>query len=80
MEYRENGSKYKNYCEWEFTKQTPYNYGKYCILQHNLSNKIFSSKNETLQSLLSFYEQSIIFLLKYIDRLKHFKNYHWKNR
>ena len=80
MEYRDNGYRFRNYCEWELTKQTPYNYERNGLLQHILSRNIVSTENKVLKVILSYYEQSIIFLLKYVDRLKHFKNYHWKNR
>lgn len=80
MEYRDNGYRFQNYCEWESTKQTPYDYKRNGLLQHILSRNIVSTENKVLKVILSYYEQSIIFLLKYVDRLKHFKNYHWKNR
>ena len=80
MEYRDNGYRFRNYCEWESTKQTPYNYERNGLLQHILSRNIVLTENKVLKVILSYYEQSIIFLLKYVDRLKHFKNYHWKIR
>jgi hypothetical protein len=80
MEYRENGTKYKDYCLWGDRKISPYDYERHGLLKHIMSNKIVSSQNSILQFVLSYYEKSIIFLLKYIDRLKHFKNYHAKNR
>ena len=80
MEYRENGERYKKYRIWNSTKQSLYDYENHGLIQHIISNKIVNSKNKILQIILSYYEQNIIFLLKYVDRLKHFKNYHWKNR
>lgn len=80
MEYRDNGTRFENYYKWESVKQSPYNYKKNGLLQHLLSKRIVTTKNHILKFLLTYYEQSIIFLLKYVDRLKHFKNYHWKNR
>ena len=80
MEYTENGTRFKNNCLWESTKQTPYNYEKYGLIQHILSSRIANSKNHILKVILKYYEQSIVFMLKYVDRLKNFKNYHWKNR
>lgn len=80
MQYRENGTRYKDYCLWEDKKYSPYNYERNGLLKHIMSNKIVGSQNSILQFVLSYYEKSIIFLLKYVDRLKHFKNYHWKNR
>ena len=80
MQYRENGSKYKEYYLWEDRKNKPYDYEKHGLLQHIMSNVIVNSHNSILQFVLSYYEKSIVFLLKYVDRLKHFKNYHAKNR
>lgn len=80
MQYRENGTRYKDYCLWDDRKRAPYDYARHGLLKHIMSNKIVSSQNPILQFVLSYYEKSIIFLLKYVDRLKHFKNYHWKNR
>lgn len=77
---RENGTRFKYYDNWEVTKNTPYNYSKNGLLKHLLSPIITNSKNQFLQYILYYYEESIIYVLKYIDRLKHFKNYHWKNR
>lgn len=80
MRCYDNGTRFKSYCEWGSTNNTPYNYERYGLLKYLLSSKIINTNNETLRYILKYYEQSIIFLLKYIDRLKHFKNYHWKNR
>lgn len=80
MEYRENGQRFYNYHKWESVKLNPYDYQKNGLIKHILSKKIVYTKNHILKTILIFYEQTIIFLLKYIDRLKHFKNYHWRNR
>lgn len=80
MEYRENNTRYKYYYRWETGGIKEYNYAVDGLLQHILSHKIVESKNAILQVMLQYYESSIVFVLKYIDRLKHFKNYHWKNR
>lgn len=80
MEYRENGTRYKDYCEWEAHKQSPYNYERNGLLRHILSRPIVTSQNQILQYILTYYEKTLVFLMKYVDRLKHFKNYHWKNR
>lgn len=80
MQYKENGTRYKGYYLWEDRKNTPYDYERFGLLKHIMSNKIVESKNPILQFILGYYEKSLIFLMKYIDRLKNFKNYHWKNR
>jgi hypothetical protein len=80
MRYRENGMKYINNCMWEKKVQEPYNYNRNGLLQHIMSKNISQSNNIVLNKLLYYYEQSIIHLLKYVDRFKHFKDYHWSNR
>ena len=80
MIYNENGTRFKSYKEWESTKYTPYDYEKNGIIQHIASRGIATATNPILKTLLSYYDKSITFLLKYVDRLKNFKNYHWKNR
>ena len=80
MQYRENGTRYSDYSLWESKKYEAYDYGRNGLLKHIISHKIVESKNPILQSLLVYYEKSLIFVLKYIDRLRHFKNYHAKNR
>jgi hypothetical protein len=80
MQVRENGTRFKKYWKWEDRKQSPYDYENKGLLKHLLSERITTSKNVILQNILSYIEQSLIFVMKYIDRLKHFKNYHWKNR
>lgn len=77
---RENGTRFKYYDNWDKSKNSPYNYSKNGLIKHLLSPVIVNSKNKFLQYILYYYEESIIYVLKYIDRLKHFKNYHWKNR
>lgn len=80
MEYRENGTRYKDYRVWQNRKYAPYDYENEGIVQHIMSNRIVDTDNQTLKILLAYFEQSIVYVLKYVDRLKHFKNYHWKNR
>ena len=80
MEYRENGTQYEGYAEWETVLNAPYDYKRKGLLQHIMSKRIVNTKNVMLQNTLKYFEQSLIFVMKYIDRLKHFKNYHWKNR
>lgn len=80
MQYRENGTKYQNYYLWENRKYAPYDYMRGGLLQHILSNKIVTTENPILKFVLQYYEKSIFFMLKYVDKLKHFKNYHLNNR
>lgn len=80
MKQNENGTQYNEYRKWGSVKVQAYDYEKDGLLQHILSNKIVASNNIILKIILRYYEKSIIMLLKYVDELKNFKNYHWKNR
>ena len=45
-----------------------------------MSNSILNTTNPALKIILQYVESSLIFVMKYIDVLKNFKNIHWKNR
>lgn len=77
---RQLGTRYKYYDEYENKKNQPYNYEKYGLLNKIISSKITNTNNSILRVILAYYEKSLVFLLKYIDRLKNFKNYNWVNR
>ena len=80
MTYNDNGNRYKHYQHWANVKNAPYDYERYGLLNKIMSNRIYNTTNEALKVILSYYERSLIFVMKYVDRLKHFKNPYWKNR
>ena len=80
MIYRQNYTKYNNYHKWETTLNAPYDYKRKGILQHILSSCIVQTKNKITKFMLKVYEDHIVSMLEYVDELKNFKNYHWKNR
>lgn len=80
MEYNLNGNRYKNFHNWETQKYMEYDYEKYGLLKKIMSNTIVNTKNKPLKIILNYYEQSLIFIMRYVDRLKNFKNPCWKNR
>lgn len=80
MEIRTNGTRYKRYKNWNKTKYDSYDYEKNGLLKHLMSRKIIESKNNITQFILQYFEKSMIFLMRYIDELKNFKNIHYKNR
>lgn len=81
---RTNGTRFEQYYKSEFyrekTKNPTYNYESNGILVNIMSHKIIESRNKFLQEILSFVEKSLLYLLKYTDELKRFKDVHWKNR
>lgn len=75
-----NGERFKSYSLWNITKQTPYDYERNGLVKKIVSKPIANTDNPVLKIVLQFYESSIVYVLKYIDTLKHFKDVHWKNR
>ena len=73
-------TRYKNYTLYESKLHQPYDYERYGFVNKILSNKIVNTNNTILKVILQYYEKSFVFVMKYIDRLKHFKNYNWVNR
>lgn len=80
MEVRNNGSRFANYNLWEDVKHAPYDYTNNGLLNHIMSSAIVNTNNGVLKILLQFVESSLLFVMKYTDVLKNFKNIHWKNR
>lgn len=80
MEKHSNGYKYKGDDKWETKLHQPYEYEKEGLLNKLLSGDIIKSANPITRLVLQYYEKTIIFLLQYVDVLKNFKNYNWKNR
>jgi hypothetical protein len=80
MEVRNNGTRFINYNAWEVVKNEPYDYAKNGLLRHIMSPAIVNTNNGVLKVILQFVESSLIFVMKYTDVLKNFKNIHWKNR
>ena len=77
---RQLGPRYINYDKWCKVKNAPYNYAKYGLLSKVLSNQIVNTDNSALKMILSYLENTSIFLMKYVDELRNFKNIHWRNR
>lgn len=80
MEANTNGNRFKNYYLWEDKKNMPYDYSREGLLKYIMSPVILNTKNTALKTLLNYIESSMIFVMKYTDILKNFKNIHWKNR
>ena len=80
METHINGYRYYNKDNWEIKLHQPYDYVKKGLVNHLLSHTIIESKNPILRIILQYYEKTLIFLMKYVDVLKNFKNYNWQNR
>ena len=80
MVYQTNGDRYKKYYKWEDVKKSAYNYEREGLLKHIMSKRIVETDNYVLRLMLDYYERSLVFLMRYVDELRNFKNIHWKNR
>ena len=80
MEAFKNGERYEAYKEWDALKNTPYDYERKGLLDKIMSKRIAKSENKVLKPFLKYYEQCIVFMLKYVDELKYYKNFLHKNR
>lgn len=80
MEVQRNEQRYNQYWKWNKELYGVYDYERCGLINHLLTKNIVETKNKTTQIILSFYESSLIFLMKYVDKLKHFKDVAWKNR
>lgn len=64
------------YTQYNSLGKNNYNYTRYGILNKCLP-KIFFRHNTVLASFLQLIDMRLVMLLKYIDRLKHFKHITW---
>lgn len=78
MEYRAPGTKYDYISKCEQSKYAPYDYKNKGILPQVLPKVITQTKNKTTQIVLQLIETTTIFLLKYVDELKYFKNWNYR--
>lgn len=80
METYENGHRFTSCSLYESRLHEPYDYARDGLANKTLSHKIVETTNPLLQSILSYYEYALVFMLKFGDNLKQFKNFNWKNR
>lgn len=80
MEIRNNGKRFEKYNKWEYQRNRPYNYQRDGLLNKIMSPAIVNTTNPMLKVIIEFVESSLIYLMKYVDILKNFKNIYWTNR
>lgn len=80
MEVHTNNYRFYNYKKWEHKKNAPYDYERNGLLKHLMSHTIIESKNSFLQYLLNYIEKSLVILMKFVERMQHFKDYAYTNR
>jgi len=80
METHSNNHRFYNYNAWENKLHQPYDYERNGLLKYILSHKLVESKNTTFQYLLKYIENSLIIVMKFAERLQHFKDPAYSNR
>lgn len=80
MEIRSNGTRFREYRTWEDKKHIAYDYANDGLLSRIMSPTIVNTTNPILKVILQYVESSLMFVMKYTDILKNFKNATWKNR
>jgi len=78
MEYRLPGTRYAALRKYNQPKHAPYDYQRDGLLDKVLPPVITNTKNKTTRIVLDLVENASVFLLKYVDTLKHFKNWNYK--
>lgn len=78
MIIRELGTKYRNkHYQYDRPKHQPYDYQLNGLLNKILPERITSTKNTTTAAVLKSVEYILVWLMKYVDILKNFKNPHF---
>lgn len=83
MEVHTNGHHHINNILWEDKVDEAYDYERNGLLKHMMSHVIIEAatnedgtwKNNPLGTILNYIEKTFVILMKYIDRMKNFKNY-----
>jgi len=73
------GNRY-NYCYMFDSKKQVHDWKHEGILPWTMSTAIMKTENEIVKYVLSIVENSVGFIMSYIDKLKNFKNYTQCNR
>lgn len=80
MEIYDNGNRFESFVAYNETLNDPYDYKRKGLLRLLMSSTITESKNPILKYMLAYEEKSLIFIMKYVDILRNFRNWYWKNR
>ena len=77
---RDNGERFESNIIYNKIMNDPYDYKRKGLLRLLMSPTITNTKNPVLRYMLDYEEKSLIFIMKYVDVLKNFRNWYWKNR
>ena len=79
MEIRPIGSRRKYIKNYEVSNNQAYDYERYGLLNKVLPKVICETKNTSTRAVLRFVEYILVWLMKYVDDLKNFKNWNHKD-
>lgn len=77
-EYRPNGTRWKFIRLHGFAKHKPYDYANEGLLNKLLPEHVYNAKNTTTRAVFNFVEDICVRLLQYVDDLRHFKDWNWR--
>lgn len=78
MEILDKTERYNYLKSLENRKHTPYDYAENGLLKKLLPTVIINSENDITQSIIKYIEYILIHLMRYVDELKHFKDWNWR--
>ena len=79
MEIRPIGSRRRYIKNYEVSNNQAYDYGRYGLLNKVLPKVICETKNTSTRAVLRFVEYILVWLMRYVDDLKNFKNWNYKD-
>lgn len=79
MEIRPIGSRKRYIKNYEVSNNQAYDYERYGLLNKVLPKVICETKNTSTRAVLRFVEYILVWLMRYVDDLKNFKNWNYKD-
>lgn len=79
MEIRPIGSRRRYVKNYEVSNNQACDYERYGLLNKVLPKVIYETKNTSTKAVLRFVEYILVWLMKYVDDLKNFKNWNYKD-
>lgn len=79
MEIRPIGSRRRYIKNYEVSNNQAYDYERYGLLNKVLPKVICETKNTSTRTVLRFVEYILVWLMRYVDDLKNFKNWNYKD-
>lgn len=77
MEFRIRGTRRNEFAKHNIERNLSYDYEKEGLINKLLPKVIWQTKNTTTQAMLKYIEATMVWLMKYVDRLKNFKNWNY---